>query len=478
MQQQRIRPSHVTFGILQQACWGHADAATEIRQLLRLMEVMEVTPERLNYNALIRAYSESGQLTMALQVANRMREAGISWDQFTYQYILAALVVEEQLQTAVRLLTGMRGDGVRPRAKHYMAVFVGLAQAGYYEDAVRVFQRLASIGPTFAGLFAYNVMMGIQCRRGDMAAALQMFEKIKEVGMEPNTMSFRILMEGYVVAGDWMSALDMQTPVMEYRDRLRKMCGDTSATESARAAAAAELQKSRHWMKVYYLLIDAALWNDEWIRAVDLVRDLVEQGLPAHPVRHARLVKDLAFYSSGSDHLVGVNADVIFLQLPGSPDDDPAQQRRAEWMARVPNMPKPEPSLSRDVGIIAQPSTEKLPLHAFAASFAPQWIDAHSNLTLDSIPDLCYKMLGRDRTAVQIDPTDAWAVIYAYYHTTLHRRSVVAKDVPAREQILGRAGPETIQSLQDLFDSQGWPGRAPHGYLFMRSLASGVLVVL
>ncbi|CAE7536298.1 unnamed protein product, partial [Symbiodinium necroappetens] len=482
MQQHGIQPTVVSFGILQQACWGHPDAAIEIRQLLRLMEVMEVTPDTINYNALIKAYSDTGQLTMALQVANRMREAGIIWDRFTYQYLLGAMVGSEQAELAVRLLTGMRSDGVRPRAKHYIAVFVGLAQAGFYEDSVRVFQRLVSMGPQYASLYAYNVMMGIQCRRGDMETALQTFESIREAGMEPNAMSFRILLEGYVVAGDWISALDVQAPFQEFRDRLRRISTDASVTQAGREAARQELKNKRHWTKAYYLLIDAALWKDEWVRAVSLVKDLVDQGLPAHPVRHARLVRDLKFYYAGSeqDAGVGVDADVVFLRVPDSEGSSPAsaeEKPRKDWITRVPNIPRPVESLEPPM----TSTSEQIPLHVLAASFAPQWIYSGStSFNLDSIPDLCKRMLGRleGEDAFAVDPKAAYSLIYAYYHTTLHRRPVVSRQIPAREEILARAEPETIESLQELFDSKGWPGRAPHGYLFMRPASANLDALL
>lgn len=55
---------------------------------------------------------------------------------------------------------------------------------GYFEDAARVFQRLVELGgaknqrlgfmESIRRLrFAYNMMMAIECRRGDMPAALE-----------------------------------------------------------------------------------------------------------------------------------------------------------------------------------------------------------------------------------------------------------------------------------------------------------------
>ena len=158
VQQHAVQPSAIVFAILQQACWGHLDATGEVRQILRLMEDMNVQPETSNYNALIRTYSDSGQFTNALQVANRLREAGVAWNEFTYTYLLFAAVNAGQVELGVRLLSQVRSDGVRPSSKQYITVFLGLAKSGYYEDAIRVFERLVSLGS--CGTEAFNVMIG------------------------------------------------------------------------------------------------------------------------------------------------------------------------------------------------------------------------------------------------------------------------------------------------------------------------------
>eukprot|EP00438_Fugacium_kawagutii_P028979 Skav210540 [mRNA] locus=scaffold3045:417603:422174:- [translate_table: standard] len=166
MQQHAVLPSATVFSVLQQACWGHLDATGEVRQILRLMEDMNVPPETSNYNALIRTYGDAGLFTNALQVANRLREAGVPWNDFTYTYLIFAAVNAGQVELAVRLLSQMRSDGVRPTSKQYITVFLGLAQAGYYEDAKRVFKR-------------------IHCRQGCMSAAVETMEEMEEAGMGP-----------------------------------------------------------------------------------------------------------------------------------------------------------------------------------------------------------------------------------------------------------------------------------------------------
>ena len=240
MRQHGVRPSDISFGIIQQACRGHLDATAEVRQVLRLMEDMEVAPSTFNYNALIVTYADAGQFTNALQVGNRLREASIPWDQYTYQHLLRAAVTAGQAELTVRLLNQMRSDGLRPLASHYLTVFLGLAQAGYYEDAERIFQRL--LKTKRCSTQAFNVMLGIYGRRGNMQAAKELLESMHEVALAPDVWSYRILLEGYSFEGEFDEVLDLEDTINGHRERLQLVARDPKTTSAAREAAEKELE--------------------------------------------------------------------------------------------------------------------------------------------------------------------------------------------------------------------------------------------
>eukprot|EP00404_Azadinium_spinosum_P047096 CAMPEP_0180797288 /NCGR_PEP_ID=MMETSP1038_2-20121128/57288_1 /TAXON_ID=632150 /ORGANISM="Azadinium spinosum, Strain 3D9" /LENGTH=191 /DNA_ID=CAMNT_0022836535 /DNA_START=39 /DNA_END=610 /DNA_ORIENTATION=+ len=80
--------------------------------------------------------------------------------------------------------------------------FVGLAKAGFYEDAGRVFRRLASI-PDLANRFAYNMMIGIHCKRGDMESALEVMNSMEDRGFDADGMTYRLLLEGHMQQQRW-----------------------------------------------------------------------------------------------------------------------------------------------------------------------------------------------------------------------------------------------------------------------------------
>ncbi|CAE7454387.1 EMB2745 [Symbiodinium natans] len=291
MRQHGLRPGPVIFSILQKCCHARLDPASDIRQLLRIMEQIGVPPETANYNELIRSYGLTGQMTLALQVANRMREAGIAWDSFTYLFLIQAVSSAGQVEMAMRFLTRMRQDAIRPGVSHYTCTFIGLATAGYYEDASRVFQRLVDVGGA-RSQFPYNMMMAIHARQGDMGAAEEVLEDMTEAGWPPDVTTYQTLLQGYVAACDWPAALALQEKVLDLRRGLVRIQEDSGVTQAAQEAARAQLGQTKVWTKVYHLLVDAAVYNAEWPRAVQLMEELVGYGLPVNYAKHARLLED------------------------------------------------------------------------------------------------------------------------------------------------------------------------------------------
>ncbi|CAE7676975.1 Rf1, partial [Symbiodinium sp. CCMP2456] len=291
MRQHGVRPSAVTFCILQQCCFARMDPSADVRQLLRIMEQIGVPPETSNYNELIKCYGLQGQMTLALGVANRMREAGIAWDSFTYFALIRSVCAAGQVELAMKLLTRMRQDGIRPGAPHYTCTFIGLAAADYYEDATRVFQRLVDVGGA-RSQFPYNMMMAIHSRRGDMEAAEEVLEEMTEAGWPADVTTYQILVQGYVAACDWPAALALEEKVADLRRGLVRIREDAGVTQAAQEAANGQLQQKRVWTKVYHLLVDAAVYNAEWPRAVQIIEELVGYGLPVNYAKHARLLED------------------------------------------------------------------------------------------------------------------------------------------------------------------------------------------
>eukprot|EP00930_Biecheleria_cincta_P031911 TRINITY_DN22127_c0_g2_i1.p1 TRINITY_DN22127_c0_g2~~TRINITY_DN22127_c0_g2_i1.p1 ORF type:complete len:1112 (-),score=193.73 TRINITY_DN22127_c0_g2_i1:53-3322(-) len=494
-----IRPSAFTFQILQHMCRLNIDSVREVRQLLRLMEQFGVEAETSNYNALIDSYGRSGQFAAALQVANRMREAGIPWDQWTYLALINAVIASDQVELALRLLAKMRRDGVRPTDRHYTNTFVGLARAGFYEDASRVFRRLASM-KGLASQFAYNMMLGIHGQRGDMQCALDTFESMREEGgFEPDVMSYRLLIEGYRDQTDWESILSLQAPVEALRARLRNVANDSASTPAARAAAQDELEQTRSWTKIYYILIDAAVFASQWMRAVQLLEELVENGLIPDATKHSRLLQDCKPSVRFASQANRVEADPDWENM--TEDEKVKYRAREKWSKAVPNVQvgvvaaprgwKSDAGGSRTLAVMGPQTGESLPRHVFSVGFHPGWMNGGSGQ--DSVRLSPTELWGRWRARLQSNFTPvededgaaraeqeaAYQVVYSFHHATVRQRSLASVTLATGKKLIGRVAPEQPETLRVLFDASGWPGsRNAPVYVFMTPASAGLDALL
>eukprot|EP00434_Breviolum_minutum_P020964 symbB.v1.2.018494.t1/scaffold1477.1/size133841/8 len=197
-------------------------------------------------------------------------------------------------------------------------------------------------------------------------------------------------------------------------------------------------------------------------------------GFPVDVVKHRRLLQDLKDFYGGSDGALGILAEVVPEQTLSLEEEmDPDKQRQRQWLARVPTSDATLQGISTEVAM------DYFPLQAFAASFSPHWLDgaatSRGKNSLD-LPELCKDRLLSDSNGVDtaesiFDASTAYEMMHAYYHATVHRRSVLPFPINHGDSVHVRAMPcETFASLRELFEQRGWPTKQPNSprYVFLR----------
>mmetsp|Transcript_37356 Transcript_37356/g.74076 ORF Transcript_37356/g.74076 Transcript_37356/m.74076 type:complete len:1029 (+) Transcript_37356:206-3292(+) len=477
------QPDSVSFQILMHACMQQsAYGIQECRQLLRVMQQMDIQPTTANYNILIEGYAKSGQLTSALRVANRMRDAGVAWDCYTYLFLMCAVNKAGQVEVSLRLLSKMRQDGVRPSDTHYIMAFVGLAEEGFYEDACRVFRRLESI-QGLATQKAYNVMIAVHCMRGDMDSAAEVRQTMQNRGFPSDVKTFRTLLAGYIQQGLWDSVLDLQDDVFALRKQLRMLEHDKVATPAARAQATV-LLKSKDWNTVFDILIDTALQNGEWTRAVNLLETMMDEGLPADTTKYAHVLQDGKLSHRIKQHL-DLSSGMHSREPILDPDLQDHQSRKVDWVQRLPWIVQKDSAkqtrarVPQKVNAATAPdsASELVPAHVLCASLSPEWLDRAQRSSSSSSSSSSNR--GRESgnadflSRVALSRQEAFRRIHDFHHATMHRRPIISLSLLPQHTVIGRSTPETVDSLQELFETFGTPGlpRCPV-YVFLRPVAA------
>lgn len=497
MRRRGIKPDPYTFQILMHGCMRLSPYGTqECRQLLRVMQLMGVEPATSNYNILIRGYGTSGQLTSALRVANRMKEDGLSWNSYTYFYLISAVVQAGQVELALRLLAKMRKDGVRPQAMHYTVTFLGLAKAGFYDDAARVFERLRSLGGQADLQLSYNLMVSIKVQQGCLEEAMDIRDLMLEAGYSEDIFTYVAILDGYSRTQRWGDIAELEGDVRALRARIMAAVKDPSLTPSERAKARSALEdpmQVRNWAQAFQILTTASMWNGEWFHGVDLLEEMVDSGLPIDVRKHGRLLQDA---SPGLRFRAGLEPSADSSR-PGEDlveDEEERLRREAQddWLRSVPNVrgdvpaaslltisPDPKVRARSSTSLTAEaveaapqgerPAPPLVPPHVFCASFSPNWLLGSPAVSNESASELSARCL----RSGEASPEDCYRAIHDYHHATVHRRDLVALRLAQGRAIVGRTAPETVESLRQLFETFGQPGAwAGTTYVFMRPAAA------
>merc|ERR1712129_215505 len=76
-------------------------------------------------------------------------------------------------------------------------------------------------------------------------------------------------------------------------------------------------------------------------------------------------------------------------------------------------------------------------------------------------------------SGLAVSQAEAFRRIHDYHHATMHRRPIVSLSLSPKRTVIGTTAPESVNSLQHLFDTFGTPGmpRSPV-YIFLRPVVA------
>ncbi|KAI9793930.1 MAG: hypothetical protein M1833_000499 [Piccolia ochrophora] len=95
------------------------------------------------WNHILNARGFQRNLPEVMRVYQRMLDAGVPFDTFTYAALINSLVLSRQYTQAAKILrTVMRREGVRPTSLHFGIVMRGYMRSGDLENLMKLFRRM------------------------------------------------------------------------------------------------------------------------------------------------------------------------------------------------------------------------------------------------------------------------------------------------------------------------------------------------
>ncbi|KAF9015488.1 hypothetical protein BDQ17DRAFT_1445223, partial [Cyathus striatus] len=236
----------------------------EAKALLQMMREKGPTPDIVTYNTFLRFYARRLDFRSLADIVNKMADAKITGDVFTFSTILSGLLKAGKKDAPELVLQLMKKQGVQPNIATYTAIVTQQMREHKEENLHSAFRLI------------------------------QIMEK--EPGLEPNEVTYTAILSG-VCRGGWLSAQksrqwrDQIIERMKHRGVLFGLPTYHTVLESSlyssegeglrEAMACYEEMKERQIQfmdKTWYIILSGLMHRDEWDLAGDVVRDMEESG--------------------------------------------------------------------------------------------------------------------------------------------------------------------------------------------------------
>lgn len=159
-----------------------------------------------------------GEPALASDVFRVLSNRGVRFEEHHYAALLESYVVSGDLATAFSVLAVMRGAGVPPGEHTARPIVLRLTQS---DDATPqdAFEILKSVrrGGKIVDLTALNALMAAHVARADINAAFEVYNRLPDFDLRPETSSFNILLKGAQEQGRKDFALNVVSEMKEMK---------------------------------------------------------------------------------------------------------------------------------------------------------------------------------------------------------------------------------------------------------------------
>ncbi|XP_015072280.1 pentatricopeptide repeat-containing protein At1g34160 [Solanum pennellii] len=159
---------------------------------------MKCLRTRVTWNTMIMALAMYGDGEQALELFERMGQAGIDPDSVSYLAAICACNHAGMVEEGMKLFDDMDRCGVSKNAKHYGSMVDLLGRAGRLEEAYKIVQSM----PTFPDVVLWQTLLGASKTYGNVEMAEIASKKLVEMGSN-HCGDFVLLSNLYAAQGRW-----------------------------------------------------------------------------------------------------------------------------------------------------------------------------------------------------------------------------------------------------------------------------------
>jgi len=211
MQANEIQPNTITFNTMLNA-FAQCGTMQYAPQLLQDMKAAHpaVEPDIVTYSTLVKGYCYAGCLDRALQVFSDMQqEKRCMPDEVLFNSLLGGCAKEFRLEEALQLLDQMRKTGVAPSNFTLSMLVKLMCRCRRLDQAFSMLDDMSKEYKFKINIQVYTCLIQGCFHNGQIDKALAVYSRIISDGLQPDAMTYTVLVRGFLRAGNLSKATEL-----------------------------------------------------------------------------------------------------------------------------------------------------------------------------------------------------------------------------------------------------------------------------
>uniref|UniRef100_A0A1D1XHB8 Pentatricopeptide repeat-containing protein At4g19890 n=1 Tax=Anthurium amnicola TaxID=1678845 RepID=A0A1D1XHB8_9ARAE len=201
-----VPPDACSFRTMISACC-RAGRLANLERLLREMLESGFPVDNVTCTVVIDSFYEMGYSGRV--ILEKMPDMGLTPNVINYSALINGLCKRGSVKQAFQMLEEMVRRGLKPNVFIHTTLIDGLCKIGWTEKAFRLFLKLVRSDNYKPNVCTYTAMIGGYCKEDKMGRAEMLLARMREQGLEPNTNTYTTLINGYCKSGDLVRAYEL-----------------------------------------------------------------------------------------------------------------------------------------------------------------------------------------------------------------------------------------------------------------------------
>ncbi|KAJ3707782.1 hypothetical protein LUZ61_011487 [Rhynchospora tenuis] len=233
--------SNQTYTILISG-WARACDSKRALKLFGEMLQQGFEPDLPCYNAVIAALCRVGELELAHEELNKMRQVyKLEPDAATYSAFLRAATDTKDLNSSMRVLDRMKRSGLTPNVFSYNTVIKLLCELERIDEAYELLDEMLLRGVK-PDIWTYNPILSVHCKLKESNKALRLVERMDSESCVPDKHTYNMLLKMLLDVGridkanevwEGMGRRQYHPPVSCYAVMVHGLCRKRGRVEEA-----------------------------------------------------------------------------------------------------------------------------------------------------------------------------------------------------------------------------------------------------